>query len=81
MIDAYFDTTTGPKKEAESYRKIAEALSLDPPAIVFFSDVVAELDAAREAGMKTGLCVRDESAEPPGSEHPVLRSFEEISLT
>ena len=81
FIDAYFDTTTGPKKETASYRKIAEPLSLDPAAIVFFSDVVAELDAAREAGMKTGLCVRDESAEPPGSEHPVLRSFEEISLT
>ena len=80
FIDAYFDTTTGPKKEAESYRKIAEALSLDPPAIVFLSDVVAELDAARAAGMKTGLCVRSESAEPPGSEHPVFRSFEEISL-
>ena len=81
FIDAYFDTTTGPKKETASYRKIAEPLSLDPAAIVFFSDVVAELDAAREAGMKTGLCVRDESAEPPGSEHPVFRSFEEISLT
>ncbi len=80
FIDAYFDTTTGPKKETESYRTIVKALSLDPPAIVFFSDVVAELDAAREAGMKTGLCVRDESAEPPGSEHPVFRSFEEISL-
>ncbi len=80
FIDAYFDTTTGPKKETESYRKIAKALSLDPPAIVFFSDVVAELHAAREAGMETGLCVRDESAEPPGSEHPVFRSFEEISL-
>ena len=80
FIDEHFDTTTGPKKETESYQKIAKALSLDPPAIVFLSDVVAELDAAREAGMKTGLCVRDESAEPPGSEHPVFRSFEEISL-
>ena len=80
FIDEHFDTTTGPKKETESYREIAKALSLDPPAIVFFSDVVAELDAAREAGMHTGLCVRDESAEPPGSEHPAFQSFEEISL-
>jgi methionine salvage enolase-phosphatase E1 len=47
---------------------------------VDFVYVLAELDAAREAEMKTGLCVRDESAEPPGSEKPVCRSFEEISL-
>ena len=73
FIDAYFDTTTGPKKETESYRKIAKALSLDPPAIVFFSDVVAELDAAREAGMKTGLCVREGSVRTrQSSEHAVL---------
>ena len=78
FIDAYFDTTTGPKKETESYRMIAEALSLDPPAAVFFSDVVAELDAAREAGMRTGLCVRE--GQPESSNHTVFATFGEILL-
>ena len=80
FIDAYFDTTIGPKKETESYRRIAEALSLDPPAIVFFSDAAAELDAARAAGMKTGLCVREGTSRPESSEHAILHNFEQVTL-
>ncbi|CAM2009998.1 acireductone synthase [Acanthopleuribacter pedis] len=55
----YFDTTTGPKKEAESYRKIAAEIGVDPHEILFLSDVVAELDGARAAGMQTRWLVRD----------------------
>jgi len=58
-IDAYFDTTTGPKREATSYRAIAEKLHTTADQILFLSDVEAELDAAREAGMKTTLLVRE----------------------
>jgi len=79
FIEAYFDTTTGPKKEAESYRKIAAALSLPPSAIVFLSDVVAELDAARAAGMKTGLCVRKGVSE--SSEHAAFTGFDQLEIT
>jgi enolase-phosphatase E1 len=77
LIHGYFDTTTGPKTAASSYRRIAEALRVAPAAVLFVSDVPAELDAARTAGMTTALCVRGEGA-PPASDHPVLRSFEEI---
>jgi enolase-phosphatase E1 len=80
FIDAHFDTTTGPKKEAESYRKIAEALSLAPPAIVFLSDVVGELDAATAAGLKTGQCVRPGADKPEASGHPTFQTFDDISL-
>ncbi|HEU0105265.1 MAG TPA: acireductone synthase [Vicinamibacteria bacterium] len=76
LIHAYFDTTTGPKQAAHSYRRIAEALRVAPAAVLFVSDVPAELDAAREAGMGTGLCVRADGA-PPASDHPVLRTFDE----
>ena len=79
FIEAHFNTTTGPKKEAESYRKIAAALSLPPSAIVFFSDVVTELDAARAAGTKTGLCVRDGVSK--SSQHSAFTSFEEVEIT
>ena len=77
LIHGYFDTTTGPKGAAHSYRRIAEALRVAPAAVLFVSDVPAELDAARSAGMGTALCVRDGGA-PPAADHPVLRTFDEI---
>jgi enolase-phosphatase E1 len=76
LIDGFFDTTTGPKREAESYRRIAAALSVSPRAVLFASDVAAELDAARAAGLGTALCVR--SGEAPPTDHPVMRDFEEL---
>jgi enolase-phosphatase E1 len=76
-LDAYFDTTTGPKREAASYHRIAAALGEGTAAVLFLSDVAAELDAARAAGMSTGLCLRDGRA-APASDHPVLRSFDEV---
>jgi enolase-phosphatase E1 len=77
LLHAYFDTTTGSKTAAHSYRRIAEALRVAPAAVLFVSDVAAELDAARTAGMGTALCVRDGSA-PEASDHPVRRRFDEI---
>jgi enolase-phosphatase E1 len=62
FIRAYFDTTTGAKGDPESYRKIARALGHAPAAVLFLSDVIAELDAARGAGMATVLCVRGKGA-------------------
>lgn len=76
-LRAYFDTTTGVKADAESYRKIARALGREPPEVLFLSDAAAELDAARKAGMATGLCVR-EGAGPASPSHPVVRSFDEV---
>jgi enolase-phosphatase E1 len=58
-LSDYFDTTTGPKREAESYSKIAAALSLDPADILFVSDVAAETDAAKSAGLRALLIDRD----------------------
>jgi enolase-phosphatase E1 len=58
-LSGYFDTTTGPKREAESYSTIAAALKLDPADILFISDVAAETDAAKAAGLKALLIDRD----------------------
>ena len=76
-LRAYFDTTTGAKREAESYRRIAAALGFDPASILFVSDVAAELDAARAAGKDTALCVRD-GPDPASAPHRVIRTFDEI---
>ncbi len=78
FIDAYFDTATGPKQEEQSYRRIAAALALAPGEIVFLSDVTAELDSGRRAGLETLLCVRSGTAEPAGASHPIIRTFDEV---
>jgi enolase-phosphatase E1 len=62
QISGYFDTRTGPKREAASYGMIAEAMGVEAQHAIFFSDVVAELNAAREAGLGTRLVVREGNA-------------------
>ncbi len=80
FLSAYFDTTTGPKHEARSYRQIAATLRQEPHDMLFISDVPAELDAAREAGMRTALCVRGAlSPDDPDTDHPRVRSFAELA--
>lgn len=76
-LSAYFDTTTGPKRESTSYLKIAEKLGVDSQEVLFFSDIVAELDAATVAGCRVGLVVRDDPPDNPIS-YPVLRDFQNI---
>ena len=55
LVSNYFDTTTGPKTDPESYRSIAAALELPAHEVLFLSDMVRELNAATEAGMQTAL--------------------------
>lgn len=78
LFAGYFDTTTGPKQEAESYRRIAAHLGLAGHDILFLSDVVAELDAAAAADFHTVQVVRD-SAMITG-DHPVAASFDAVHL-
>jgi enolase-phosphatase E1 len=80
FISEYFDTTTGAKRDTESYQKIAEALAFPPADILFVSDVTAELDAARSAGLSTALSLREGNAElTEEPTHRVIQSFEEIT--
>jgi enolase-phosphatase E1 len=79
FIDNYFDTNIGKKGEAASYRRIAEALSLNTNEVLFISDVVAELDAATEAGMSTLLSIRP--GNPPqnnADRYRAIHTFDEI---
>jgi enolase-phosphatase E1 len=59
LFSGWFDTTTGPKREAMSYVLIADALGISPADILFLSDIVAETDAAKAAGMKALLIDRE----------------------
>lgn len=77
FLSGYFDTTTGPKADARSYLGIATALGRPPAAGLFVSDVVAELDAAAQAGFATALAVRT----PPGPTehgHATITTFDEL---
>lgn len=75
LFSGYFDTTSGPKRESASYARIAGAIGLPAAEILFLSDVVQELDAARDAGMRT-LGLAREGGSLDG--HPTVASFADI---
>lgn len=77
LFSGYFDTTSGPKREVGSYRSIAEAIGLPAEQILFLSDVVQELDAARLAGLQT-VGVAREGGSLDG--HDTVASFAVIDL-
>ncbi|MCP5206340.1 MAG: acireductone synthase [Hahellaceae bacterium] len=79
LFTGNFDTLTGGKKEVASYLKIADAIGQDPASVLFLSDIVDELDAAKSAGMKTCWLLRD-GAVSGAVKHPVVTAFSQINL-
>ena len=85
LISGWFDTEVGGKREAGSYVRIAERIGMEPSELLFLSDVVEELDAARVAGVQTVLVDRREDY-PQAREgeaahgHPRVSSFADILL-
>jgi enolase-phosphatase E1 len=78
-LSGYFDTRVGAKGAADSYRTIAAATGVETGEILFVSDVVRELNAAREAGCETRLSLREGNHilhEYDG--HSAISSFAEI---
>ena len=59
LFSGWFDTTTGPKREAMSYLMIADVLGVSPAEMLFLSDIAAETDAAKAAGMRAMLIDRE----------------------
>ncbi|HEY8559006.1 MAG TPA: acireductone synthase [Pyrinomonadaceae bacterium] len=81
FIADYFDTTTGAKREAESYERIAEKLGFRGGEILFVSDVLAELDAARDARLQTALAIREGNGQIAGDfTHRSVNSFNELTF-
>jgi enolase-phosphatase E1 len=74
LFSGYFDTSTGPKREAESYAKIAAAIGVEAEAVLFLSDTPQEVAAARAAGLAARLIDR---AGASGD----IASFDEVALT
>ncbi|MGH8026275.1 MAG: acireductone synthase [Pseudoxanthomonas sp.] len=86
LFSGWFDTEVGGKRDADSYETIAERIGLDASEILFLSDVVEELDAARIAGMQTVLVDRREDYPQPregaaAHDHPRVNSFADILIS
>lgn len=87
-----FDTASGNKQDEGSYRRIAGKLGHPTSAVLFLSDSVAELDAARLAGMRTCHVLRESGEEdirsgctsgPPrsrSSQHTRVSSLLDVAL-
>ena len=77
LFSGYFDTKVGGKKEKPSYIEIARQMNIPAQNILFLSDIVEELDAAKQAGMQTLLLSRD-YAPPASNTHPSVTTFNQI---
>jgi enolase-phosphatase E1 len=77
LFSGYFDTGIGGKKEVSSYSAIANQMGLHTQDVLFLSDSLDELNAARAAGMETVLLCRNEAI-PSDCPHDAVTSFTEI---
>ncbi len=79
MLEAHFDLDMGGKREATSYKKIADKLKLAGQQILFLSDIPEELDAARAADFCVAHIVRNPSVNSgTASDYKPYRTFTEI---
>ncbi len=78
-FSGYFDTRVGHKREQDSYKAIADAISLPPQEVLFLSDIEEELDAAFAVGMRTTQLVRDQNTKA-GMRHTIAANFSEVIL-
>ena len=77
LFSGYFDTTVGAKRDPASYQRVARSIGLLPGEIMFLSDIVEELDAARSCGMATIQVQRDGDIST-AARHSTVRGFNDV---
>ncbi|KAF9355762.1 hypothetical protein BGX26_006162 [Mortierella sp. AD094] len=80
-FSGHYDTTIGHKIEAESYTKIASDIGLSPNRILFLSDNIHEIVAAKKAGFQAVVTDRPGNAtlsEEDRKDNIVVKSFLDI---
>ncbi len=77
-IRNFFDTRIGDKSDRESYDRIAALLDRAPRELLFLSDAGKEVDAARAAGLMTGLCDRSGKIGEGKLGSALIHSFDEV---
>jgi enolase-phosphatase E1 len=80
LFSGFFDTKVGQKREAQSYRSIAQRAGVTAGAMLFLSDDERELDAAAEAGLQTCQLVRPEDRTEASARHRIARDFSAIDI-
>lgn len=81
----YFDTTSGAKQEADSYRRIAAVIGVPAAELLFLSDIQGELHAAQSSGWQTCWLVRELDSPRwgenlQGGAHRVVSGFDQINM-
>ena len=71
LFSGHFDTRIGGKKDAASYRRIADEIGVPSEQILFLSDRPEELDAAAQTRMATAAVLREGVHGPFGSHRTV----------
>ncbi|KAG0317718.1 Enolase-phosphatase E1 [Dissophora globulifera] len=80
-FSGYYDTDIGHKVQAESYSKIASDIGVAPSKILFLSDNIHEIVAAKKAGLQAVVLDRPGNAELTPDDRAgniVVKSFLEI---
>lgn len=77
LFSGYFDTSVGHKRDPASYQRVAQSIGLVPGEILFLSDIVEELDAARICGMATVQIQRDGEISAT-ARHPTVQNFNDV---
>lgn len=81
LLSDYFDTTSGPKRAAQSYRTISSSLGIAPEQFLFLTDILEEALAAREAGMNAAILLRPGNAPlSKPTDLPTAHSLTEFTL-
>ncbi|MBH0775688.1 acireductone synthase [Nocardia bovistercoris] len=79
LINGHFDlATSGPKRERDSYERIAAAIDVPAAQILFLSDHPDELDAAVEAGWSVIGVHRPGEPNVPRPPHLWVDTFEAV---
>jgi enolase-phosphatase E1 len=79
-ISAFYDTGTGSKTESDSYRRIAESRRRTASEVLFISDAIWEIEAARLAGLHARLCVRQSAETDQPSGDGIIHTFDQLML-
>lgn len=80
LLAGYYDTTTGAKTAPDSYARIAADMRRAPAALLFLSDVPAELDAAAAAGMQVVQAVRPGNAAARDPQRDAVTTLNELDV-
>jgi 2,3-diketo-5-methylthio-1-phosphopentane phosphatase len=75
FLAGYFDTAVGPKREAASYAAIAASIGTSG---LFATDVLAEAQAAAQAGWQAVIMNRPGNAPLAAHDFPVLQDFNSL---